>query len=425
MNAATALLLQLLLVLGLPVLFLNITRLSGIVPLCVMQILIGIVLGPSMLGSIVPAVTSTLFSSESLISLSGIASVGVLFFAFITGLHLDLRALAPRGHSRWLFISAVSLVTPLALGFAGGWWLWSCFSGQSGGVGGPKIFAFAVAISAAVTALPVLAAIVYDLGLTSSPLGQTAIAIGAISDAVLWVLLGGFLTAVHGQGMGFMHRLMSMLLLVAILALIFSGTRFVLGALARSRQAAGSALALDLLMPACLLCVGAGLLTEVSGLHYVLGAFCAGLAVPSGLRKDLINALQPMTHNVMLPFFFAWTGMHTHIDLSSSVFVAVFLTALAISFIGKFLASTLAARVTGERWRFSLGLGALLQTKGLMEVVVLNMLLDAHILSTNTFSALIAMAVVTTALTAPMVRLASIGLPLLRVGRRGRHLEQP
>jgi len=141
------------------------------------------------------------------------------------------------------------------------------------------------------------------------------------------------------------------------------------------------------------------------GLHYILGAFVTGAAMPESLRKPILDRLHGLTLALLMPFFFTMTGLRTVLDPTSSAFLEVFGIAAAISVIGITGGTALAARAVGEPWSFAFGLGALLQTKGLMELIVLTILIDAGIISPNVFAALILMAVVSTALAMPMARL--------------------
>lgn len=151
--------------------------------------------------------------------------------------------------------------------------------------------------------------------------------------------------------------------------------------------------------------IASALATEAMGLHFILGAFVTGVVMPDKLRKPLLDRLQTLTLALLMPFFFTLTGLRTVIDPGSSAFLEVFLITTAVAVVGKVGGSAVAARLMGKSWPIALGLGALLQTKGLMEVIVLTILLDAGIISANVFAALILMAVVSTALAMPLARL--------------------
>jgi Kef-type K+ transport system membrane component KefB len=151
--------------------------------------------------------------------------------------------------------------------------------------------------------------------------------------------------------------------------------------------------------------IASALATETMGLHYIIGAFVTGAVMPMNLRKPILDRLQVLTVALLMPFFFALTGLRTFVDLGSPAFLEVFLIATAVAVVGVVGGTAVAARLVGASWPFALGLGALLQTKGLMEVIVLTILLDAGIISANVFAALVLMAVVSTALAMPLARL--------------------
>jgi len=156
----------------------------------------------------------------------------------------------------------------------------------------------------------------------------------------------------------------------------------------------------------CALALGSAMATQILGLHYIFGAFMAGAVMPHELRKPLLDRLQVTTVGVLMPFFFMLTGLRTLIDFGSFGFIEIMVVTTALAIVGKVGGTAFAARLTGETWTTSLGLGALVQTKGLMELIVLTILLDRGIIGTNVFSALVLMAVLTTMLAMPLTRLA-------------------
>jgi Kef-type K+ transport system membrane component KefB len=164
----------------------------------------------------------------------------------------------------------------------------------------------------------------------------------------------------------------------------------------------------------CGIALGSSIATELIGLHYIFGAFVAGALTPSDLRRCILDRLQLVVLGVLMPFFFMTTGLRTFIDLNSLGFLQIMLITIAVGTIGKIGGTMLAARLTGESWSDSFTLGALVQSKGLMELVVLTILLDLGIITTNAFSALTLMAVITTLLAMPLARLG------LHLGDRNR-----
>jgi Kef-type K+ transport system membrane component KefB len=156
----------------------------------------------------------------------------------------------------------------------------------------------------------------------------------------------------------------------------------------------------------CAVALASAMITQILGLHYIFGAFVAGTLMPHELRQPLLDRLQVATVGLLMPFFFMLTGLRTLIDLGSFGFIEIMVVTTALAIVGKVGGTALAARLTGETWATSVGLGALVQTKGLMELIVLTILLDRGIIGTNVFSALVLMAVLTTMLAMPLTRLA-------------------
>ncbi|HEX2215708.1 MAG TPA: cation:proton antiporter, partial [Xanthobacteraceae bacterium] len=169
----------------------------------------------------------------------------------------------------------------------------------------------------------------------------------------------------------------------------------------------------------CGIALGSSIATELIGLHYIFGAFVAGALTPPELRRCLLDRLQLVVLGILMPFFFMTTGLRTFIDLNSLGFLQIMFITIAVGTIGKIGGTMLAARLTGESWNEAFTLGALVQSKGLMELVVLTILLDLGIISTNAFSALTLMAVITTLLAMPLARLG------LRLGDRQRGAASP
>jgi Kef-type K+ transport system membrane component KefB len=402
MTPALVFLVQALVVIALPVAVLRFSRLKGIVPLVVIQIVVGIALGPSLFGRLAPEYYQLFFNQAALAPLSGIGSVAVLIFGLITGLHLDPETF--RGNGRATSIVAVaSVVVPAGLGCLVGYWILARHPEELAPGISPAEFAAAVGICTGVTALPVLGAVLREMGLLGRRIGHLALGIAGINDAALWILLGVLLTAVAGQTAGGSGVLVSLVLLPVYLLVMARIVRPLLGWLVMTRMRNGEVQERALAVVGAV-AIASALATEAMGLHYILGAFVAGVMTPENLRKPILDRLQVMTVAVLMPFFFMLTGLRTLIDPASSAFLEIFAAATVVAVIGKVGGSAITARFTGESWPTALGLGALLQTKGLMEVIVLTILLDAGIISANVFAALILMAVVSTALAMPLAR---------------------
>jgi Kef-type K+ transport system membrane component KefB len=392
MTFTQTLLVQFLLVVPLPfVLFIGFGS-RRLVPLAVMQVLIGIALGPSLFGRLLPRMSAEIFRPDTLAPLAGLASVAVLLFSFVSGLHLDISRL--RGRASALSVVAMSsLMAPITAGALCGLWIatWDTVAGSH-----PLAFALAIGICTSVTAMPVLGAILREMKLLNEHVGQMAFSLAAVNDAVLWVALT-ILLATAGISGASAWRLL-------VLPVYLAGMLFVARPLL-ARAAAGM-LVNGQLKDAGLaviggVAIGSALLAEVTGIEFILGAFLAGALMPPVLRKPVLDRLESVTMTLLMPFFFTLTGLKTFIDPASSTFLGVLLLTTLVAVASKLLGTALAARWTGESWSDSLALGSLMQTKGLMEVVVLTIFRSAGLISPEIFSALVC-----TTLTMPMTALA-------------------
>ncbi|MCK8784247.1 cation:proton antiporter [Roseomonas sp. NAR14] len=378
----------------LPWLLWRLRAVRRVAPLAVVQILVGVALGPSGLGRLAPDLHAALFTRPVLAALDGVASLGVLLYVLVTGLHLDV-ALLRRDGRRLGGVALGSVAAPLLLGGLAGWWMLHAMPGAVGPAGGGPTFVASVAICIAVTALPVLAAVLQELGLLATRLGQTALALAALNDAALWVMLALLLTVAGSHGAGGLAGLAAAGLWLGLLLL---AGRPLLGRLRdvgeRARLVIGVSLAI----------ASAGV-SEALGTGYLIGAFAAGIAIPAAWRTALLGRLELVTATVLLPFFFMATGLRALIEPGSASFLALLAIAVAATVAGKLAGTALPARRLGFTLAESLSLGAMMQTKGLMEVVVLAVLHDAGLIGGQIFSAMVAMAVVCTVITAPAVRL--------------------
>ncbi len=392
-----------LVVVVLPVALLRFSGLKGLVPLVVVQIMVGIALGPSVFGRVAPGLFQMFINPASIASISGIASIAVLIFGLITGLHLGPGILRDNGRM-FAAVAAARVMIPAAIGCLAGFWILARHPEELPPGISPAEFAVAIGICIGTSALPVLGAILREMDLLGIRIGHLALGIAGINDVAFWILLSGLLTARAGQVAGGHVGLSTLLLVPFYLVFMIRVVRPLLGRMvvARMRDEMVDERALAVVGAVT---IASALATESMGLHYIIGAFVTGAVMPVNLRKPTLDRLQVLTVALLMPFFFALTGMRTLIDPGSPAFLEVFFIATAAAVAGVVGATAVAARLFGASWPFALGLGALLQTKGLMEVIVLTILLDAGIISTNVFAALILMAVVSTALAMPLARL--------------------
>ncbi len=386
----------------LPWLLWRLRLVRAIAPLAVVQILVGIALGPSLLGRIAPEFHHAVFTGPLFGALNGISTLGVLLYVFVAGMHLDATALRDRAHA--LAAPALgSFLVPLALGVGLGAWIAVSVDGALGPRGGVLGFAAAFGACIACTALPVLAAILREAKWTETKLGQTALALAALNDAALWIYLAVILALAAGSGQG---AVMALALSIAWGAAMIWGVRPLLEWVARLDERAGGG---RMMVATVTVAFASAAVAEAIDLGFIVGGFAAGVAVPQRCRAALLDRLEPVAATVLLPFFFMSTGLRAMIEPDSAAFLFILFSATAATMLGKVAGVTLPARRAGEPWSHALALGALMQSKGLMEVVVLAVLLDAGLIGQTVYSAMVAMAVVCTVAAAPLARIALRG----------------
>ena len=371
-------------------------------PAVVGEIAAGLILGPSLVGQVSPAAYSFLFPDASLDILRLLSQVGVILFMFGVGLDVDVGHLRQRAPTA-IAVSHFSIVVPFVLGVISALVLFRHYA--PAGVSFHS-FALFLGIALSITAFPVLARVIEERGLARTPLGTTALACAAVDDVTAWSLLALVVTLVSAGGPGGMLAVMVGALAVFMAAMVW----LVRPWLGRVFENARAPLSRGLTAHALVVLLGAALLTEVIGIHALFGAFLAGAIMPPGqeLRHQLRERLEGLSSVFLLPVFFAYTGLRTEIGLlndaaSWAVCLGIILTAVA----GKLLGSMLAARWSGSSWHDAFVLGALMNTRGLMELVALNVGYDLGILSPHMFTMLVVMALVTTAMTGPLIDLAS------------------
>lgn len=374
--------------------------LRRVAPLAVVQVMAGLALGPSILGVIAPDFQHWLFPAANLAKLSGVATFAVVLFTFLTGMHLDEKMVRITRPAT-LGIALSSFLVPLMLGSGLGFWLTTWNAGVVGPNALPWQFAVGFGICIAVTALPVLSAILREMKIIDTELGQQALGYAAINDAGLWIMVSALLVIVAGSHADNPWRLAWIpVFLVVVLALVPWLMRRV-AAMRRASNGQGDVND-TVLIVACTLAFCAAVGSEYVGLGYVIGAFLAGVAMPSEVRATLLRRLDWPAALLLMPFFYMVTGLRTEFDLLSSSMIWLVAVATALAMIGKIAGVALPSVLSGESWRRSLALGTLLQSKGLMEVLVITIFTDAGIVTSIVFSAVILVAVICTLATMPL-----------------------
>jgi len=365
-------------------------------PAVIGEMAAGLMMGPLLLGSLLPQVHGALFPAASLGPLGMLSQLGVLMFLLVAGAELDLGAL--RGRRRFAFtVSHAGIAVPFLLGVVLAIWLYPQHGPQGVGF---TAFALFVGISMSITAFPVLLRILADRGITHTSLGQTAIACAALGDATAWCLLALIVAA--AQATGWLPASLNLLCVVAFIALMLGLVKpwFARQTIAPGREGRW-------LLGILLLSLASALVTEVLGIHALFGAFAAGVAVSSNaqLRQLLVARVEPFAVTLLLPLFFAMTGLRMRADALQGSDILLCVVVIAVATVGKLLGTWSAARSTGMASREAWRLGALMNTRGLMELIVLNLGYELGLLGDRLFAVLVIMALVTTAMTGPLLNL--------------------
>jgi Kef-type K+ transport system membrane component KefB len=376
-------------------------------PAVIGEILAGVLLGPSLLGLLWPQALDFLFPSAALGPLQLLAQLGVLLFMFGVGLELDLGELRRQARTA-LVVSHASMALPFLLGMG----LALTLFPQLAPAGVPfQSFALFFGIAMSITAFPVLARILEERRISDTPIGRSALASAAVGDASAWCLLALVVALAQSGGpdsapsTGSGQALLTAALTLAFALAVYLLLKPLLARLFAARLAAdrggSSALALALV-----LLLGCAAFTEVIGIHALFGAFLAGTAMPRGaaFRAPLKERLHGFSMVGLLPLFFALTGLRTQIGLLQGLqdwLLCALIVLAAVA--GKLGGTVLAARWTGSPWRESFALGALMNTRGLMELIVLNLGYDLGILSARVFTMLVLMALLTTCMAGPLL----------------------
>jgi Kef-type K+ transport system membrane component KefB len=370
------------------------------------EIAAGIALGPSLLGLASPAASAMLFPPASLGMLHLLSQVGVILFMFVVGLDLDWTTVRSKAHAA-VAVSHVSILLPFLLGVLVALPLY----GDHAPAGiSFQAFALFMGIAMSITAFPVLARILEERGLSKTQIGSTALTCAAVDDVTAWTLLA-FVVAVVTAGGALAVLGATLAAATCFLLLMIFVVRRLLAPLltpAPDRDVFSKervALVIGVLF-------GSALLTEIIGVHALFGAFIAGAIMPADAqsRRGMRERLESFSSVFLLPLFFAFTGLRTQIGLLDSS--AAWLTCLALillATVGKFGGTALTARALGFDWRSASLLGALMNTRGLMELIALNVGYDLGVISAEMFTSLVIMALVTTSFTGPLVDLCLAG----------------
>ena len=376
------------------------------------EMLAGIMLGPSLFGLVAPDLQQWLFPKIPLIVdvatkiphpsmsiLYALSQVGLMIYMFLVGLDLNINLLKKRAGSAGL-ISIAGIIAPFTLGAIAALSLYG-----SSELFSPQITPWAAALymgaAMSITAFPMLARILQETGLIKTKLGTLVLAAGSLDDAIAWCLLALVLAIIKNSinvaliavGGTFIYVLFMLFFGRSWLQIFTNWTR---------RDGAVTVQTLTVVLIVMMLC---GYYTDLVGVHAIFGAFVLGIVMPRGnFAKSVHRHLEYLTSSLLVPIFFAFSGLNTQLGLLNTPQLwAITLLIIAIAVLGKGLACTLAARWSGESWREAMTVGALMNTRGMMELIILNIGLEQGLITPTLFTIMVIMAIVTTVMCSPLI----------------------
>jgi Kef-type K+ transport system membrane component KefB len=370
-------------------------------PIVIGEILAGIVLGPSLLGMYFPQFSAMLFPAQSLGNLQVLSQIGLILFMFVIGMELDLKVLRNKAHDA-VVVSHASVIIPFALGMGLAYFIYPSFAPM-----GVKFSSFGLflGIAMSITAFPVLARIIQEKGIHKTRLGSMVITCAAVDDITAWCLLAAVIAIVKAGS--FISSLSTLFLALAYILIMIKVVRPFLkrvGDLHSSRENMSKSIVAVFFLTLII----SAFATEVIGIHALFGAFMAGAIMPENakFRSNFVEKIEDVALVLLLPLYFVYTGLRTQVGLIDDPYLwqlTGIIILVAIS--GKFIGSSLAAKFVGQNWKDSLTIGILMNTRGLVELVVLNIGYDLGVLSPQIFTMMVIMALVTTFITTPVLSL--------------------
>ncbi|MDM9586085.1 cation:proton antiporter [Nostoc sp. GT001] len=377
----------------------------------VCEMIAGVMLGPSLLGLIAPDFQQWLFPKLPIITAVGlkipnpsmsilyaISQIGLAIYMFLIGLEFNTKLLKHHIKSASL-LSAAGIITPFILGAIASFWFY-----HNGDFFQPKVMPWSAALylgaSMTITAFPMLARILYERGLAQTRFGTLALGAASVDDAVAWCLLAIVLASVKNS------------LSIAILAIgggicyvlfaIFLGQPLLKAFTRMTKREGVNRQTLTLMLIILMFCAW---FTDVTGIYAIFGAFVLGAVTPRGeFAQQIRQYTEFLTTSFLLPIFFVFSGLNTQIGLvNTPILWGVTLLIIAIAILGKGVACMLAAKLAGENWRESATIGALMNARGLMELIILNIGLEQGIITPTLFTIMVIMAVITTLMASPLI----------------------
>lgn len=370
-------------------------------PAVIGEIAAGIVLGPSIIGAYFPEINHFLFPASSLSTLQFISQLGLILFMFIIGMELDLKAIGKQAYGA-VIISHASIIIPYTLGMGLAYFLYTSYAPA-----GISFLSFSlfIGITMSITAFPVLARILQEKKLTRTKLGAMVLTCAAADDLTAWCILAAVIAMVRsGSSFSVLYTISFALIYVLLMLKLIRPAMERLGQVYMRKEK----LQTPIIAAFFMLLLVSSYVTSIIGIHALFGAFMAGVIMPSNIffRKIVTDKIEDVSVVLLLPLFFVITGLKTQIGLlNDSSLWTTFGWILLVAVAGKFGGSTIAARVVGQSWRDSLSIGVLMNTRGLMQLIVLNIGYDLGILTPQIFAMMVLMALVTTFMTGPALDL--------------------
>src|SRR5713101_509215 len=367
-------------------------------PQVVAEMIAGVLMGPSLFGLLLPGVQAQLFPKASMSIIYAVSQVGLVLYMFLIGLEFQVDLIKQRLRSA-VTVSVAGILLPFALGAIISTFVTRNHGFFTEGVAGWEAALF-MGAAMSITAFPMLARIIYERGLTGTSLGTLALAAGSMDDAAAWCVLAIVLASFSGKAAIAIFAIGGGLLYVLVVLLVGKPLLRRLGTRAESNGGvSGRMLAFVLML--LMICAW---YTDAIRLYAVFGAFILGTAMPRGVfARDVQRLLEPLTTNFLLPLFFVYSGLNTSIGLvnSKAMWIVAFFI-LAAACCGKGIACWLAARLNGESNRDAMAIGTLMNARGLMELIILNIGLERGIITPTLFTIMVIMAIATTLMASPV-----------------------
>lgn len=374
------------------------------------EILAGLALGPTLLGAFLPHVEATVFPTSVLPTLQTLGDIGLVLYMFSLGTHIDTHTMLKQSRKASV-ISLSGIFLPLVMGGIFAFFLYPGFAGTGANL---PSFILLVGTVMAITAFPVLARLLSERHMLTTSIGTLALTCAAIDDVIGWCLLALVIATVHATGftsvlltLGFLALFIAVMLIIVRPLLLLADQRV------KSRT-----LLMALTMILLLL---AAYTTNAIGIHPVFGAFVMGLIVPRRMNfLQQIQNIDAVNNLLFLPLYFVYNGLRTSIGLiDSPALWIICLLALAVACMSKILGGAIPLKALGESWKESFALGTLMNTRGLVELIVLNIGLDLGVLSPTLFAMLVIMTVITTMMAPPLLPLFGYGQKAIRAKMGG------